>query len=428
MSSEEEDTNPTQTNTQPVEQETTDLEVDNKDEEEYDEEEDKDLNQHEFAIKGQLTGITVKVDNPTKQSGGTFGKDYTAYDVIGSDKNGSFSVKRRYNEFFELKKKLTENWPGYFIPPIPEKQTTGNTASSFIAHRQEMLNHFMERCAKMQHIFYSEEMQTFLHSKSDKVSKSLQAIKCLSPSQVYERNKQLFPEYDKDLTDKVEKNVKRYFSILDSTMKFFSKFRSNAKNLMAFRANFKTLKTQFMKFAINDYKNKLKNKDDKKEADEKFRSYMKTEREDDLSRFVKKLKLLELDFTSFMNIKEDLKNIKNISEKTKKRQEEAQKNLAKVRSQESNEVKDGLFKKVSKTDRIAQLEKEIEECQKDIESLDKNRSFTFHLLNSHEFPILINDKRTTFAEGIIGFSNQRIDSLNKETELLTIMHEHYRKY
>lgn len=63
-----------------------------------------------------------------------------------------------------------------------------------------------------------------------------------------------------------------------------------------------------------------------------------------------------------------------------------------------------------------------------MESLEKNRSFTFNLLNSHEFPILVNDKRTTFAIGIIGFAEKREAALGKEIDLLKVMHEHYRQY
>jgi hypothetical protein len=124
MSSEEEDRNPkTKDNTKPgqkpekVEEETTELEKDD----EYDDEEDKNLKDNDTAIKMQLTGINIKVDNPQLKDGGAFAKKYTVYDVTGSDKHGAFSVKRRYNEFNELREKLVLNWPGYFIPPIPEK-------------------------------------------------------------------------------------------------------------------------------------------------------------------------------------------------------------------------------------------------------------------------------------------------------------------
>ena len=325
----------------------------------YDEDEETNLEENDSAIKKTATGIEISVSNPQMKDAGTFSKNYTVYEVAGSDKNGSFSVKRRYNEFNELRRKLVDNWPGYFIPPIPEKKSTGNTNPEFVKQRQHMLEHFMVRCGRMHHIFYSDEMQMFLRFSGSDLSKSIAGIKTLSPTQMYERNKALFPEYDKDLTDKVERSVKKYFSTLESTIKFFNKFRSIAKNIYAYRGKFKTLRTQFVKYAINDYKNKLKGDESKKTVDEQYKDYQKTEREDDLSEFLRNLKDLELDLTCFFNIKDDLKRIRTNIEKIKKRQEDANKNLAKVRSQESEEIKDGLFKKVSKTEMIRKLETDI---------------------------------------------------------------------
>lgn len=366
MSSEEEDNNPKyqETKVQPgkqpaklVEEETTELDK----EEVYDEEEDSNLKENDAAIKKQLTGIVVRVDNPQMKDGGTFGKNYTVYDVAGSDRNGSFNVKRRYNEFNELRKKLVENWPGYFIPPIPEKKATGNTNPEFVKQRQHMLDHFMVRCARMQHIFYSDEMQMFLRYNGSDLGKAISGIKVLTPTQMYDRNRALFPEYDKDLTDKVERSVKKYFSTLESTIKFFNRFRAIAKNMYGFRSKLKVLKSQFVKYAINDYKNKLKGDEYKKQVDETFKDYQRTERDDDLADFLRSLKDLELDLNSFFNIKEDLKKIRATIEKITKKQEEANRNLARVMSQESEEIKDGLFKKVSKAEMVRRLQTEVEE-------------------------------------------------------------------
>lgn len=431
MSSDSEDANPTKTTdtkgspTKPVIEESTELD---KDDDVSEEEEDTTTKETSKAIKNQRTGISIKVDNPTIKDGGTFSKNFTVYEVNGTDKHGAFNVKRRYNEFNELRHKLVENWSGYFIPPIPEKKSTGNTNPEFVKQRQHMLNHFMSRCAKMPHIFYSSEMQEFLRFNGSDLVKNLKAIKTLSPTQMYNRNKELFPEYDKDLTDKVERSVKKYFQTLESTILFFNRFRNNAKALFSFRDKFKILKTNFLKYAVNDYKNKLKGDEPKKGVEEKYKDYAVHEKTDDLKDFLRSMKDLELDLKSFLLIKEDLKNVRKSIDKLKKRQEDAQKDLSKVRSQESEEVKDGLFKKMSKTERISQLEKEINDCQSDIDSLEKNRSFTFHLLNSHEFPILVNDKRTTFAIGIIDFAKKRNEALDREISLVKQMHEHYRKY
>ena len=72
-------------------------------------------------IEEENTGIEVCVKNP-QLKGGSIGGFYM-YDVEGQDKKGNFSIKRRYNDFHELRAKLVENWPGIFIPPLPEKKS-----------------------------------------------------------------------------------------------------------------------------------------------------------------------------------------------------------------------------------------------------------------------------------------------------------------
>lgn len=357
-SSEGEDNKPTSKGTnypaKPKVEETTELENDQDDEEE----EEQNIKEGSDAISKQFTGVYVQIRNPQLKDGGAFSKKFTDYEVAGNDKHGQFSVRRRYKEFNELRAKLVDNWPGFFIPPIPEKKSTGNTNPDFVNQRQHALNHFMSRCGRMPHIFYSQEMQYFVRS-TDNFSKNLAQIKPLTPTAMFQRNKEHFTEYDKELTEKVQKSVNKYFQTLESTIKFFQKFRSNAKNIQLIRPKFKSLKTHFMKYAVSDYKNKLKGVENKKFVEDRFKEYQKLEKEDDLTELLRSMKDLELDLTSFLLIKNDLEVMKLNVEKIKRKQEEANKSLTKVRSMEANEVKDGMFKKVSKNEMIQKLEKEI---------------------------------------------------------------------
>lgn len=363
MSSEEEDNNPHYPKPQkgdkqnaksyPAQAEET-TELDN----ENDEEDDQNIQDNE-AIASQRTGVVISVVNPQLKDGGMMQKKYTDYEVSGQDKHGSFSVRRRYKEFNELRAKLVENWPGFFIPPIPEKKSTGNTDPTFVKQRLHALHHFIERCGKMPHIYYSQEMQHFI--RADNFTKTLATVKTLTPTAMYQRNKEFFAEYDKELNDKVQKSLKKYFETLEKTLKFFDSFRNNAKNMQAIRPKFKSLKAHFMKYAVSDYKNKLKGQEIKKAVDDKCKEYQKAEKEDDLTEFLRNIKDLQLDLRSFSLIKNDLDDMKKNVEKIKKKQEEANKNLTKVRSMEANEVKDGMFKKISKAEMITKLEKEIEE-------------------------------------------------------------------
>lgn len=87
---------------------------------------------------------------------------YIIYDIEFTDKNGTGSTKRRYNDFFELRCRLVESWPGIVIPPVPEKKVQGNKDSDFVLERKSMLDYFFRRLSGLDHLFYSKEVQTFL--------------------------------------------------------------------------------------------------------------------------------------------------------------------------------------------------------------------------------------------------------------------------
>jgi sorting nexin-1/2 len=62
---------------------------------------------------------------------------HVAYQITGIDKNGVFQVSRRYNDFLLLREKITERWPGIYIPLLPEKKMVGNTDIGFVAKRRD---------------------------------------------------------------------------------------------------------------------------------------------------------------------------------------------------------------------------------------------------------------------------------------------------
>ena len=51
----------------------------------------------------------------------TLGK-YVLYNITGRDGLGEIDVKRRYNEFKNLRTTLVNAWGGTYIPPLPRPQ------------------------------------------------------------------------------------------------------------------------------------------------------------------------------------------------------------------------------------------------------------------------------------------------------------------
>ena len=53
--------------------------------------------------------------------------DHIEYSVKGIDlKNGPFTIKRRYSDFYALRKCFVERFPGLYVPPVPKKKYYGS--------------------------------------------------------------------------------------------------------------------------------------------------------------------------------------------------------------------------------------------------------------------------------------------------------------
>lgn len=70
---------------------------------------------------------------------------YVSYLVSGQDSKGPFSIRRRYRDFYLLREKLVERWPGLYVPPISSKKVQGNTEDKFVELRRKFLNYFCEK-------------------------------------------------------------------------------------------------------------------------------------------------------------------------------------------------------------------------------------------------------------------------------------------
>jgi hypothetical protein len=51
---------------------------------------------------------------------------HIGYTAKKHDKNGDSSFTRRYTEYIAFRKKLTELWPGVFLPTFPNKILIGS--------------------------------------------------------------------------------------------------------------------------------------------------------------------------------------------------------------------------------------------------------------------------------------------------------------
>ena len=151
-------------------------------------------------------------------------KSYVRYSVGG--KLLHQTVLRRFSDFFSLRQKLVERWPGIYIPNIPPKKYYGNLDKKNIEMRMRVLNGFCLRISKFKSIIESEEMKVFLMS-SVEASKAVDNLPPLAYEEILNRYQKAFPGCDENFDlGKGKEKLKTFFSFfkkafLNLTVKIF---------------------------------------------------------------------------------------------------------------------------------------------------------------------------------------------------------------
>ena len=155
------------------------------------------------------------------------------YTVVGQDSDGRFETQRRFNEFFTLRKVLTERWPGCYVPCIPEKKTlsvdvgksdprqwkvAGNTDDEFVEERRTLLERFLRELAKFDFIIESKEFKIFSRGQGD-VDEQLSKLPKQTPLAILQKYRLSFKiDEDQDSSE-----MKRYRDKIESFSRFITK-------------------------------------------------------------------------------------------------------------------------------------------------------------------------------------------------------------
>ena len=139
-------------------------------------------------------------------------KGFTFYSLKGTKVPEALS--RRYRDFDSLRKKMVEQWPGIFVPKLPNKKKVGNKGKKISLIRVEMLNRFLKKISKIKYLMESEEMSLFLQNTSN-IAKTLDGMKMPNYEDLSKKYFSTFLEYDdnfdtkagKDDQDKFEKKL-----------------------------------------------------------------------------------------------------------------------------------------------------------------------------------------------------------------------------
>eukprot|EP00357_Protocruzia_adherens_P026785 CAMPEP_0115027936 /NCGR_PEP_ID=MMETSP0216-20121206/35919_1 /TAXON_ID=223996 /ORGANISM="Protocruzia adherens, Strain Boccale" /LENGTH=624 /DNA_ID=CAMNT_0002403859 /DNA_START=184 /DNA_END=2058 /DNA_ORIENTATION=+ len=88
-----------------------------------------------------FSNVTVAVVDAKIVPGSFFSPNYVSYSV--KTEPFDWTVRRRYSDFQWLRMVLRKTFPGYIIPPIPEKQTSGRFKQDFIEYRRVFFSYFL---------------------------------------------------------------------------------------------------------------------------------------------------------------------------------------------------------------------------------------------------------------------------------------------
>lgn len=119
--------------------------------------------------------------------------NYVTYTLAGRSINQDHLI-RRFSDFFALREKLVERWPGVFIPSIPPKKAVGNLDPKNVDHRMRLLNDFCYKLSQYPFLMNSEEVQLFQSATGD-CGKSISALSKMSYADILQKYQSTFTNY-----------------------------------------------------------------------------------------------------------------------------------------------------------------------------------------------------------------------------------------
>ena len=173
--------------------------------------------------KSVLNGkkIVINLSNPKCIDSGMFGQTYVLYEVTTPEL--SVTVQRRYSDFDNLRKLLFKLYPGYNIPPLPNKKMgTRRFDVDFIMKRMKFLELFINAVCENESFKASEILVAFLtYSDRGKFDQKMKEYASYQPSTYLEEFKTLDEKvvisHDEG-NEKYFTNITKYFRLQTQIM------------------------------------------------------------------------------------------------------------------------------------------------------------------------------------------------------------------
>ena len=134
-------------------------------------------------------------------------------------------IYRRFSDFYSLREKFVERWPGIYIPNLPPKLTVGNLEKKVIEMRTRVINDFCHKISKFKFLLDSDELQIFLIRCND-VSKAINNLPKLNYEEILSRYNIIFS----DIIQKIQKenaDIEKYIKKINDAIPFMKKVLLN---------------------------------------------------------------------------------------------------------------------------------------------------------------------------------------------------------
>ena len=333
-------------------------------------------------------------------------------------------IKRRYNDFFQLREKLIENWPGVYIPHIPSKKKVGELNRKTVLLRIRALNVFLYNISKIPYLSQSEEIKSF-QTLTDDFGKAIEKMPKSSFVEILEKYKNAFPTYNVNydfnqgkekinVFDSFLKKIKNNLSTfkkavdisVDKRKEDILQYFEITHNLISYE------KTNIMKY-IDDYYDKLIFNNEKnsklKEKLEKINEYLNNPFENVYNWLYDE----EKDVQAMIEAINGINTLEMNYNKLKQKDESIENDIKKLESGQQGFIKN-IFKK--KEESLSELNQEKNKNANSIKNLNEIiKIVTYEMENKiSEFKI---EKINNYVKMIKEFANNKIQSNKKLNEL-----------
>lgn len=169
--------------------------------------------------------------------------DFTKSGIYVMDTTKSKNIERSFSDFSLLRKALVQNFPGCYIPKIPEKRagvesiTQSKEESSELKRTQ--LEDFCSKLWSISHLSTSDIFKSFTNSNAN-VTKTLKRYLNPTKKQILDRYKEVFFNlYDKEINADLITKIEKFNESLKQRLPVLRKFRNAIRrNIDGFRSSY----------------------------------------------------------------------------------------------------------------------------------------------------------------------------------------------